>query len=189
MIKNGKAMELGCGPGRNAIYLALNGFSVDAFDLSETAIEWAKERANERGLAINFICQSVFEIKPQEEYDFIYDSGCMHHILPHRRIQYLDMIYSGLKPGGYFGLTCFAPGYGEIGGPQFEMSDWDVYEAKSMKGGLALEKITYLLRDYFECIELRMMKEMNDREQFFGVPFLWISLEEERLIEDGFKEG
>jgi 2-polyprenyl-3-methyl-5-hydroxy-6-metoxy-1,4-benzoquinol methylase len=71
MIKNGKAMELGCGPGRNAIYLALNGFSVDAFDLSETAIEWAKERANDRGLDINFICQSVFEIKPQEEYDFI----------------------------------------------------------------------------------------------------------------------
>lgn len=177
-IRHGKALDLGCGPGRNSLYLSSQGFSVDAFDLSEVAIDWARERANARGLDIHFHCQSVFEINPQEEYDLIYDSGCMHHILPHRRIQYLDMVYNGLKPDGYFGLTCFAPGYGDVGGPQFDMSDRDVYEEKTTKGGLAFteEKIRYLLEDRFECIELRKMKQMKDTDPVFGVSFLWTSL-------------
>ncbi|MCJ8010786.1 class I SAM-dependent methyltransferase [Paenibacillus sp. KQZ6P-2] len=178
LIQPGRAMELGCGPGRNAIFLHRNGFKVDAFDISQVAIDWAKERASELTYNIHFQCQSVFELKPNEEYDLVYDSGCLHGILPHRRIQYLKMIYSGLKPGGYFGLTCFAPGFGDVGGPEFNLSDWDVYEVNSMKGGLAFteEKIRYLLSDYFECIELRMMNEMDKDSDLFGVPFLWTSL-------------
>lgn len=178
MIQKGKALELGCGPGRNALFLGANGFEVDAMDISQVAIDWAKERAAELSLDIHFKCQSVFEISPINEYDLIYDSGCMHGLLPHRRIQYLKMIHDGLKSGGYFGLTCFAPGFGGLGGPEFELSDWDVYEERSTKGGLAFteEKIRYLLSDYFECIELRMMKEMDKDSELFGVPFLWTSL-------------
>jgi SAM-dependent methyltransferase len=178
IINIGKAMELGCGPGRNSLFLARSGFSVDAFDISEVAIQWAKERAYKTALSINFRCQSVFELAPCQEYDFVYDSGCMHHMLPHRRMQYIQMIYNGLKPGGYFGLTCFAPGYGDIGGPEFEMTDWDVYQEKSMKGGLAFteEKIRYLLSDHFDCVELRKMRENKGREETFGVSFLWTSL-------------
>ncbi|GIQ62596.1 hypothetical protein PACILC2_11640 [Paenibacillus cisolokensis] len=58
------------------------------------------------------------------------------------------------------------------------MSDWDAYEEKTMKGGLAFtaEKIRYLLSDNFECIELRMMNEMDEDSDLFGVPFLWTSL-------------
>ncbi|MCM3783474.1 class I SAM-dependent methyltransferase [Neobacillus mesonae] len=178
IIPVGKALELGCGPGRNAIYLTKKGFRVDAYDISETAIEWAKERAEATSLSINFVCQSVFELSPQEEYDMIYDSGCLHGVLPHRRIGYLNMIYNGLKKGGYFGLTCFAPGYGDIGGPHYSMNDWDVYKDLSMKGGLAFteEKIRYLLSDRFECVELRKMNAMEEQSELFGVPFLWTSL-------------
>ncbi|MFD2699567.1 class I SAM-dependent methyltransferase [Paenibacillus shunpengii] len=178
MINKGRALELGCGPGRNAIYLKLNGYDVDAYDISQVAIDWAKERASELELDINFKCQSVFDLKPVNEYELIYDSGCMHGILPHRRIQYLEMIHQGLKSGGYFGLTCFASGFGEIGGPQFTMNDWEVYEEKSMKGGLAFteEKIRFIMSDYFECIELRMMNPMDEDSCLFGVPFLWTSL-------------
>ncbi|MMZ66128.1 hypothetical protein D1872_285980 [compost metagenome] len=92
------------------------------------------------------------------------------------------MIYNGLKSGGYFGLTCFAPGFGDVGGPQFIMNDWDVYEEKTMKGGLAFseEKIRYLLSDNFECIELRMMQTTEQESDLFGVPFLWTSLWKKR---------
>ncbi|WP_156922168.1 class I SAM-dependent methyltransferase [Cohnella thermotolerans] len=146
--------------------------------MSQVAIDWAKERAIELALDINFKCQSVFDLNPINEFDLIYDSGCMHGILPHRRIQCLNMIYNGLKSGGYFGLTCFAPGYGEVGGPQFTMNDWEVYEEKTMKGGLAFsdEKIRYLMSDYFECTELRIMEAKDQESDLFGVPFLWTSL-------------
>lgn len=56
MINKGRALELGCGPGRNAIYLKMNGYDVDAYDISQVAIDWAKERASELELDINFKC-------------------------------------------------------------------------------------------------------------------------------------
>lgn len=51
----GRALELGCGPGRNAIFLAKQDWKVDAVDLSSEAIQWAKERAAEAGVEIHFI--------------------------------------------------------------------------------------------------------------------------------------
>ncbi len=37
----GRALDLGCGPGRNALQLAARGFEVDGVDLSPTAVAWA----------------------------------------------------------------------------------------------------------------------------------------------------
>lgn len=177
LIHPGKALDLGCGPGRNAIYLAQQGFEVTGYDISSVAIQWAKERAEQRKLQVQFECRSALEMEVVEHYDFIYDSGCLHHLLPHRRIQYLDKIYDALKPEGYFGINCFRPSFGEQGGPAREMTDWEVYEEGTMNGGMAFseEKIRYILEPYFECIEFRAVKE-TDSDEVFGVPFLWGSL-------------
>lgn len=177
-LKGGKALELGCGPGRNALYLARQGYQVEAYDLSETAIAWAKERAAEEQLDVHFESRSVFELTLKQEYDLVYDSGCLHHLLPHQRISYIEMIDQALKQGGYLGLTCFAPGYGGQGGPELVMDDWDVYREKSMRGGLAFtqEKLRYILGDYFECVELRPMKAMGPDDAYFGLPILWVTL-------------
>src|SRR5207244_478667 len=48
----GRALDLGCGPGRNALHLAARGFQVDAVDLSPAAIGWAEERAREAGVGM-----------------------------------------------------------------------------------------------------------------------------------------
>jgi SAM-dependent methyltransferase len=177
LIQPGKAMDLGCGPGRNTLYLAQRGFDVIGYDISSVAIDWARERAAEKNLNVRFECKSVFQIESHEEFDFVYDSGCMHHLLPHRRVQYLEIVHRSLKPGGLFGITCFRPGFGDQGGPVREMSDWDVYEEGTMNGGLAFseEKIHYILDPYFECIEFRAM-EKPENDEVFGVPFLWCSL-------------
>jgi SAM-dependent methyltransferase len=177
LIQPGKAMDLGCGPGRNSIYLAKQGYDVNGYDISNVAIQWARDRADESKLSIEFECKSVFEIDFLDQFDLVYDSGCLHHLLPHRRIQYLNMIYRSLKSGGLFGITCFRPGFGDQGGPVREMSDWDVYEEGTMNGGLAFteEKIKYILEPYFECIEFRAVEKPKS-EEVFGVPFLWGSL-------------
>lgn len=49
----GRALELGCGPGRNALYMVRQGCTVDAVDISKEAIRWAKERAKDGGLETN----------------------------------------------------------------------------------------------------------------------------------------
>ncbi|MGH3801161.1 MAG: class I SAM-dependent methyltransferase [Pseudonocardiaceae bacterium] len=65
LITTGHASDLGCGPGRNALHLASTGFTVDAVDLSPTAIAWAKDRAREAGAKIQFHCGDAFTGPPK----------------------------------------------------------------------------------------------------------------------------
>lgn len=174
-ISNGKVLELGCGPGRNAIFFAEKGCVVDAVDQSEEGIEWAKERAAEKNIDVNFIKTNIFELKIEEgTYDVVYDSGCFHHIAPHRRMNYLDLVNRALKPGGSFALTCFVQG-GELGGA--DISDWDVYRLKSLKGGLGFteEKLKTIFQE-FEVIEIRKMRDVYQDEPLFGKAALWTAL-------------
>ena len=62
-------------------------------------------------------------------YDLIYDSGCFHHLAPHRRISYLDLLGRHLAPGGWFGLSCFAAGEDGMG---TERPDAALYRAKTL---------------------------------------------------------
>ncbi|SDE81733.1 Methyltransferase domain-containing protein [Paenibacillus sp. cl6col] len=86
----GRGLELGCGSGRNAIYLAKQGYDVDAVDLSNEALQWGKERAKEQGVSIRFIFKNIFDLDIQKiQYDVIYDSGCFHHIAPQEDLDIL----------------------------------------------------------------------------------------------------
>ncbi len=176
-VKPGRVLELGSGPGRNAIYMAEQGCEVDAVDASEKALIWAKERADKKGLSINGLHQNIFELDiSPNTYDFVYDSGCFHHIAPHRRMDYVELISKALKPGGLFGLNCFAAEVkDDLNGN--EIPDRQVYKDWSLHGGLAYskEKLIAIFQGY-EVVSMRMMKDMNEDESLFGVPFMWTML-------------
>ncbi|MFI8687058.1 class I SAM-dependent methyltransferase [Rossellomorea sp. NPDC077527] len=166
-VKRGKVLELGCGPGRNAVYLAEQGFEVDAVDVSKTSLDWAKERADERNLSINFLHQNIFDLNLKHgEYDFIYDSGCFHHIAPHRRMCYIRIVENALKDEGCFGITCFLQG-GKLGGA--DISDWEVYRRGSLMGGLGFteEKLKNIFHS-LEAVEIREMIDRDDPKISFG---------------------
>jgi SAM-dependent methyltransferase len=144
----------------------------NGLDFSKTSIEWGKQIAKEQSIKVNFLCQSIFEFQDKpESFDFIYDSGCLHHIKPHRRNQYLQTILKYLKPDGYFAMICFNLKGGA------NISDYDVYRDNSMHGGLGFSeyKLKTILEPYFEIIEFREMKESTD-ENIFGKSFLWTVL-------------
>ena len=175
LIIPGRVLELGSGPGRNAIYLAKHGHEVDAIDLSGTSIAWAKERAREEDVQVQFFHTSLFQhTVDRGAYDLVYDSGCFHHIAPHRRQTYLDLVWDALKPGGHFALTCFIEG-GELGGS--DISDWDVYRQRSLNGGLGFtpEKLRAIFTR-FEEIELRAIRPCDKNDGRFGVNGLWTVL-------------
>lgn len=172
-IQPKRVLELGCGPGRNAIYMAKRGCHVDALDISENAIKWAKERAIEEEVDSNFHCTSIFdyEFEPHT-YDFVYDCGLFHHLTPHRRITYLEVIKKALMNGGYFGLVCFNT-KGAI-----NTSDWDVYKEGSLKGGIGYteERLKEIFERDFHIIHFRNMKKIQQPSEVFGEDFLWVSL-------------
>ncbi|MER2009108.1 MAG: class I SAM-dependent methyltransferase [Psychrobacillus sp.] len=168
IFKQGNVLELGCGPGRNAIYLANKGFAVDAVDISKETIQWATERAKKENIDVNFICQNIFELNIQEgSYDIVYDSGCFHHIAPHRRMSYIQLIQRALKFGGYFAITCFSPN-SEYGGAT--ISDEEVYRSLSLKGGLGYDesKLRAIFKEFKE-IEIRQMREIKPPAETLGL--------------------
>lgn len=182
LVVPGRALDLGCGPGRNALHLAARGFRVDAVDLSPAAIDWAEDRAREAGADITFRCGDAFTLVGSADgaplrgpYDLIYDSGCFHHLPPHRRISYLALLDRALAPGGHLALTCFAPG-DERGGS--EIGDVDLYRrATGLHGGLAYtpESLRRIFAD-LTVVELRRMHDEPSHSPHFGEPFLWTAL-------------
>ncbi|MER7515123.1 class I SAM-dependent methyltransferase [Streptomyces sp. NPDC126499] len=177
----GRALDLGCGPGRNALHLAARGFQVDAVDLSSGALAWARERAEEARLDIRFLHGDVFALDRvgrlgggSGPYDLIYDSGCFHHLPPHRRATYLALLARHLAPGGHFALTCFAAGPDGMGS---ELPDPAFYRDASLHGGLAYsaDSLRVLFSDLTE-VELRRMHDEPSDSPHFGEPFLWTGL-------------
>jgi 2-polyprenyl-3-methyl-5-hydroxy-6-metoxy-1,4-benzoquinol methylase len=78
-IKPCRAIDLGCGTGTNAVYLASLGFEVTGIDLSATAVGKARERATAAGVRVNFLEADV--LNPPDltgPFDFVFDRGCYH---------------------------------------------------------------------------------------------------------------
>ncbi|MGR8008566.1 class I SAM-dependent methyltransferase [Streptomyces hypolithicus] len=180
LVTPGRALDLGCGAGRNSLYLASLGFEVDAVDLSPGALAWAGDRAREvgtvAGAEVDFHCGDAFALAAtgvlSGPYDLIHDSGCFHHLPPHRRISYLALLDRTLAPGGHFALTCFA--VGEMGST---LPDADLYGQGRLDGGLAYtaEELRSIFADLAE-VELRRMRDEPPESPLFGEPFLWTAL-------------
>lgn len=172
-VARGRALDLGCGNGRNAIFLAKHGFDVEAVDQSESAVAWAGEEIAKAQAAVVLRCGSVFALQATPGgRDFVYDSGCFHHIAPHRRHQYVRLVADALRPGGAFGLVCFAP----EGGSGY--SDAEVYERGSLGGGLGYDeaRLRAIWSAFFHVAELRRMRDHGPGAGLFGRSFLWALL-------------
>lgn len=168
-----KVLELGSGPGRNAIFMAKKGCEVDALDISNNAIEWAKERSTEEKVKINFHCMSLFDFEFEpHSYDFVYDCGLLHHLAPHRRLSYIEIIKMALKKDGHFGIVCFNTD------GALDTSDWDVYKEKSLKRGIgySADRLKEVFEKDFTIKDFRRMKKIIQPAEFFGEDFLWASL-------------
>lgn len=100
----GTGLDLGTGPGTQAIALAQRGFKVTATDISETAIQQASNQAKQKGLDIVFQQDDILDSKLDQKFDFILDRGCFHVLSPDRRQDYVRTVNDLLKPQGYLFL-------------------------------------------------------------------------------------
>ena len=74
----GRVLELGCGSGTNAVFLAERGFDVTATDCSDVALAKGKTLAEQRGVTVNWVCGDVCELEFGEPFPFVFDRGCFH---------------------------------------------------------------------------------------------------------------
>jgi|SRR5436190_8989268 len=127
IINDGKFLDLGTGPATQAIWLAKRDFKVIGSDLSEAAVSRARKvYANEEN--INFIVDDILNSKFKDnEFDYIFDRGCFHVLLPSDRQKYISKIKQILKAKGILFLKCFSDKEPRQEGPykfsQYEIRD------------------------------------------------------------------
>src|SRR5690349_9143202 len=80
-IAPGPVFEAGCGTGINAVWLAQQAFDVTAVDVSQVAIEKARERAAEAGVSVRFEVADVLDLPAgYGPFPFFFDRGCYHAV-------------------------------------------------------------------------------------------------------------
>lgn len=105
----GRALDLGCGTGTNALYLAKHGFDVIGVDYVSRAIETAKQKARAQDLRVDFRAADVLTLAFDEPFDFILDIGCFHSIDPPGREHYAESIRRWTRGGSIFMNYAFFP--------------------------------------------------------------------------------
>lgn len=107
-IPPSRALELGCGTGTNAIYLAQLGFDVTACDISPLALERAKQKAFAASVSIDFRQVDLTSAPEQsalhgvEPFPFAFDRGVYHTVREMDLETFLRHLEQRIAPGGWY---------------------------------------------------------------------------------------
>jgi methyl halide transferase len=176
-VKPCRALELGCGTGTNAIWLARQGFTVTALDLSETALEQARKK--DGADACTFELADFFDDPlPGTDFGFVFDLGCMHGFTnPEHRNMLAGRVARCLSEGG-----CWLNLSSSLDGPHIGPNR------------LSAREITAAVEPYFQILSLTatVFDDMSpaDREALglpsgFPTPLAFSCLMRKRGPEDG----
>lgn len=123
LVQDGKVrpcrtIDLGCGAGNYAIYLAGLGFDVTGVDSSPSAIKIAGENATKRGVRCRFIVADLLGDlhEVNDTFDFAFDWEFLHHIFPEDQKTYIKNVYKILRPGATYFSVCFSEKDSQFGG-------------------------------------------------------------------------
>ena len=106
----GRALDLGCGTGTNAITLARHGWRATGVDFVAGAIQTARKKAAKAGLKIDFHVGDVTDLSMlTDPYDYVLDIGCLFTLEEKERQKYAKNLGRLLKPAGMYMLYAWLP--------------------------------------------------------------------------------
>ena len=105
-----ESVDLGCGAGNYAVWLAEQGFKMTGLDISSTALELAGELADVKGVSCRFeSCDMTgTETGFDNSFDFAFDWEVLHHVFPDDRVAYFTNVHRMLRRGGKYLSVCFS---------------------------------------------------------------------------------
>lgn len=107
-LVHGDVLDVGCGLGDNAVYLARQGHSVTGLDISPTALITAERRAADAGVTVRFAVADATELEGYTAaFDTIVDSG-MYHCLDDGKHSYARAVHRAARPGATLLLAAFS---------------------------------------------------------------------------------
>lgn len=108
-LVHGTVLDIGCGLGDNAIYLAQQGFNVTGLDISPTALITAERRAVDAGAAVTFAVADATRLDGYTDaFDTVIDSGMFHCLDDDGKRGYAAAVHRATRDGATLLLSCFS---------------------------------------------------------------------------------
>ena len=106
----GAVLDAGCGTGENALHIASLGLSVLGFDVAETALAIAREKAADRGIGAEFVAGDALHVERlgAGPFDTVLDCGLFHTFDADERAAYVAGLKSVTRHDGTLYVLCFS---------------------------------------------------------------------------------
>jgi len=148
-------LDIGCGEGKDAVYLAGRGCRVTAFDLTEAGIRKAKRLAAERGVPINAFTADINDFEPEGSFDIVYSTGTIQYLFDENIPGFFEKVNRLTADNGIAYFNVF------VEKPFLELPpDWD-REEKMWKTGQLFQ--------YFADWKILSLKEVIFEDNSGGV--------------------
>lgn len=124
-------LDIGCGEGKDAVYMAQQGCDVTAFDITESGIRKTKLLAEKRGVNIDAFVADVNDFMIEKHFDIIYSTGTVQYLRDDCIPIFFEKVKSMLQIGGIVYFNVF------VDKPFIELPpDWDKEEKMWKTGDL-----------------------------------------------------
>lgn len=102
-----RAVDLGCGEGRDLMHFARHGYAVTGVDLSDVGLAKAAAWAREEGLEVSLVKADLGTFRLNEEYDLLYSSGSLTYTPPEARAEAFANYREWASPGAVVAVNAF----------------------------------------------------------------------------------
>jgi SAM-dependent methyltransferase len=141
----GAVLDVGCGTGSDALWLARQGFQVTGLDIAGQAVDTARERAAQTGLTLTLLQGDfLYDPIPGDDYELIFDRGCLHSCrTPESRHLFVQRAAALLAERGLW--LCLA-------------GNADAPAGESGPPRLRAEELAQVVEPHFEILELKAVR-------------------------------
>ena len=100
-------LDIGCGEGKDAVFFAVNGYTVDAFDVTESGIRKTMLLAEKKHVRVNAWVDDINTFDVNRQYDIVYSTGTVQYLFEENKKPFFEKINRITKPGGIVFFNVF----------------------------------------------------------------------------------
>ena len=106
-VKRLRVLDIGCGEGKDAVFLARNGYLVEGFDIADAGLQKAARLAKQNQTNVHFFRADLLDFEPDGMYDIVFSSGVFHYLPMEKRETVISRLKDHTRPNGLHLINVF----------------------------------------------------------------------------------